>query len=128
MITAHDLGIFAANASIEKTAGPYLDAARPMLSPLARIHIEDPVEHVTMPTVLGAGVGGVLGGLFPGHSVREEADGNLTAKKRSRLMGLLRGAGYGAATGAGLGAASASIDPIFKFLQHLEGPNPPKPS
>jgi hypothetical protein len=128
MITAHDLGVFAANASIEKTAGPYLDAARPLLSPFFRMQIEDPVEHVAMPTVLGAGVGGVLGGLFPGHSVREEADGNLTAKKRSRLMGLLRGAGYGAATGAGLGTASASVVPIFNFLQHLEGGNRPKAS
>lgn len=127
MITAHDLGIFAANASIEKTASFYGEVARPLLSPLYRMHIEDPVEHVTMPTVLGAGVGGVLGGLFPGHSVREEADGNLTAKKRSRLMGLLRGAGYGAVTGAGLGAASAGVIPTIEFLDGLGG-NRLKPS
>ena len=128
MITAHDLGIFAANASIEKTAGSYLETALPLISPFLRTHIEDPVEHVAMPTVLGAGVGGVLGGLFPGHNVREEADGNLTAKKRSRHMGLLRGAGYGAATGAGLGTASASAIPILNFLQHLDGGNRPKAS
>jgi hypothetical protein len=128
MITAHDLGVFAANASIEKTAGSYLEAAAPLLSPLYRMHIENPVEHVTMPTVLGAGVGGVLGGLFPGHSVREEADGNLTAKKRSRLMGLLRGAGYGAATGAGLGAASAGVIPTIGFLDSLDGNRLSKPN
>ena len=125
MITAYELGVFAANASIEKTAGSYLEAAAPLLSPFYRMHIENPVEHVAMPTVLGAGVGGVLGGLFPGHSVREEADGNLTAKKRSRLMGLLRGAGYGAATGAGLGAASAGVIPTIAFLDgnRLSKPN-----
>lgn len=60
--------------------------------------------------VAGAGLGGVLGGLYgladPGNESVYASDGHVKGlKRRSRLMGALRGLAGGGALGAGAGAA-----------------------
>ena len=90
MTTAFDLGCFAADALIEKSAGIGMDVAR-----------------VAVPAALGAGFSGMVGGLLPpGHVAEKGPDGKLSVKPGSRFKNMLRGAGYGAVAGGGLGGMS----------------------
>lgn len=98
MTTAFDLGCFAANALIEKSAGLGMDIAQ-----------------VAVPAALGAGFSGMVGGLLPpGHVAEKDSDGKLIVKPGSRFKNMLRGAGYGAVAGGGIGGISLGVN---KFLE-----------
>ena len=105
MTTAFDLGCFAADALIKESA-----------SFLTPENITSGLGSIAGHGVLGAGVGGMLGGILPGHDVDEDDDGNLTAKKRSRLAGMLRGAGIGALSGSAVGTGRIGLHELGNAL------------
>ena len=105
MTTAFDLGCFAADALIKESA-----------SFLTPENIGGGLGSIAGHGVLGAGVGGMLGGILPGHDVDEDDDGNLTAKKRSRLAGMLRGAGIGALSGSAIGTGRIGLHELGNAL------------
>jgi hypothetical protein len=105
MTTAFDLGCFAADALIKESA-----------SFLTPENIGGGLGSIAGHGVIGAGVGGMLGGILPGHDVDEDDDGNLTAKKRSRLAGMLRGAGIGALSGSAVGTGRIGLHELGNAL------------
>ena len=105
MTTAFDLGCFAADALIKESA-----------SFLTPENITSGLGSIAGHGVLGAGVGGMLGGILPGHDVDEDSAGNLTAKKRSRLAGMLRGAGIGALSGSAIGTGRIGLHELGNAL------------
>jgi hypothetical protein len=105
MTTAFDLGCFAADAHIKESA-----------SFLTPENITSGLGSIAGHGVIGAGVGGMLGGILPGHDVDEDDDGNLTAKKRSRLAGMLRGAGIGALSGSAVGTGRIGLHELGNAL------------
>jgi outer membrane lipoprotein SlyB len=105
MTTAFDLGCFAADALIKESA-----------SFLTPENITSGLGSIAGHGVLGAGVGGMLGGILPGHDVDEDGAGNLTAKKRSRLAGMLRGAGIGALSGSAIGTGRIGLHELGNAL------------
>ena len=105
MTTAFDLGCFAADALIKESA-----------SFLTPENIGSGLGSIAGHGVIGAGVGGMLGGILPGHDVDEDDAGNLTAKKRSRLAGMLRGAGIGALSGSAIGTGRIGLHELGNAL------------
>jgi hypothetical protein len=103
MTTAFDLGCFAADALIEKSAGLGVDIAR-----------------VAVPAALGAGFSGMVGGLLPpGHVAEKDSDGKLIVKPGSRFKNMLRGAGYGAIAGGGIGGISLGTNKLLEMARAM---------
>ena len=103
MTTAFDLGCFAANALIEKSAGLGMDIAQ-----------------VAVPAALGAGFSGMVGGLLPpGHVAEKDSDGKLIVKPGSRFKNMLRGAGYGSIAGGGLGGMRLGATKLLEMASAM---------
>lgn len=114
MTTAFDLGCFAADALIKEAV--VLPTNLHSASFLTPENIGSGLGSIAGHGVLGAGVGGMLGGILPGHDVNEDAAGNLTGKKRSRLAGMLRGAGIGALSGSAIGTGRIGLHELNNAL------------